>query len=390
MEILFWVLTLFVVYTYIGYPSLILFASKIKNKKVNNVEPSDWPTVTIIIAARDEEKNIKKRLKNLVDQNYPAEKIEIIIVSDGSQDSTNKIVRQFGEQYEDIKVQKVVLIDYSPGRGKPYALNMGVIQANGEIIVFTDARQRFQKNAVQNLVKNFSDPKVGAVSGELILTNENDASKVEMGAYWKYEKLIRKSESQFDSVVGATGAIYAIRKEHYTPIPESILLDDVLIPMKVVLKGYRVVFESTAIAYDHISQNTQQEWRRKIRTLAGNWQLVSMFRELILPMKNRIYFEYYSHKIFRLIVPFTLPIIFILGMVQNGLIYSILTWMQVGLYASIVTGQILPFTRKLRIISLCYFFGVMNAAAVAGFWYWVTGQCNQIWKPAYKLEKGEQ
>jgi len=261
-----------------------------------------------VVAAHNEEQNIENRIKNILSQSYPRKCMEIIIVSDGSTDGTNNIVNQLISQHSQPDSQGIIpinLICYSPPRGKPFALNKGVFAATGEIIIFADSRQRFAEDAIQQLVNNFYDERIGCVSGELIFEETVGSSiQAEMGIYWNFEKWLRKLESKTGSVAGATGAIYAIRKKLFSPIPDQTLLDDVLIPLQVIFQGYRVIFESQASAYDTVSKDIAQEKKRKIRTLAGNWQLLFLEPKIFNLTKNKIFMQFFSHKIFRLVVPY--------------------------------------------------------------------------------------
>jgi len=376
----------FVTYTYFLYPVCIVVISLLRPQPVNKKSFDKWPAISIVLAAKNEESNILKRLNNLLEQDYPPDNFEIIVVSDGSEDNTNSIVSEL-QQTHDMHPQ-IQLIEYSPGRGKANALNRGIAQAKGDVIVLTDARQQFNTDAVKQLLANFSDPKVGAVSGELFFKESSDSNvDIEMGAYWKYEKLIRRSESLCASVIGATGAIYAIRKSLYKPIPAETLIDDVFIPMNVILQGYRVIFDGSAIAYDTVSQDDAQEWRRKVRTQAGNWQLFRLKPDLFTPWYNPVFVQFVSHKIFRLLVPFLLPCILMTGILLEGTLYLILTILQLSVYTGALLGRISPALRHSKIISFSYFFVMMNAAALTGFGYWVSGRCGSVWRQGYTIKE---
>ena len=315
MKIIYWLSLSFIVYTYIGYPVLLYVWSKILPRDINKGDPEYKPSVSVLIAARNEEDNIESRIENLIAQDYPKDKMEIIIVSDGSSDGTNDIVEQLSNDSNDLKDKKsnlINLISYASSRGKPYAINMGIANAKGEIIVFADCRQRFAKNAITELVANFNDVSIGCVSGELVFEESPGSSiEKEMGMYWKFEKSIRKLESRTGSVPGATGAIYAIRKKLFSSLPEQTLLDDVLIPLNVRMQGYRVIFDSKALAYDFVSNDISLEKKRKVRTLAGNWQLLVLRPALIIPVINSLWLKFLSHKIFRLLVPYFVILLFI-------------------------------------------------------------------------------
>jgi poly-beta-1,6-N-acetyl-D-glucosamine synthase len=306
-RLVFWLAAFAIFYTYIGYPAFILLWSKIDKRSTNKKSGYSRPFVTVVIAARDEEENIGARIADILDQDYPKEKLEIIVVSDGSTDGTTTVLDRLTAQINAGRTHNPLLRSLSCGssRGKPSAINMGVSEARGELIVFADCRQRFSTDAITHLVANFSDPEVGCVSGELVFEESRGSSiRAEMDAYWRFEKWLRKLESATGSVPGATGAIYAIRRELFDPLPDPTLLDDVLVPLRVRMKGYRVIFEGSAIAYDTVSKDFLKEKKRKIRTLAGNWQLLLLEPRILNPVKNPLWFKFLSHKTLRLLVPY--------------------------------------------------------------------------------------
>jgi cellulose synthase/poly-beta-1,6-N-acetylglucosamine synthase-like glycosyltransferase len=298
---------LFVAYVYAGYPLLLAVWSAAAGRPIRNraaTDPRAFPTVTVVVAARNEGPRLPGRVANLLEQQYPRG-LEIVVVSDGSTDGTRVVLAPFADRIRLIEL---------PRGGKPTALNAGVAAARGEIVVFADARQRFASDAILALVSNFTDPDVGAVTGELILDCELRADAAEsgiadgVGLYWKYEKWLRRQESHVRSTLGATGAIYAMRRSLWQPLPPEALLDDVLAPMRVVLGGKRVVFEERARAFDRVAPNGPAESRRKTRTLAGNYQILALEPRLLVPFINPVWLQYVSHKIGRLVVPWALVV----------------------------------------------------------------------------------
>lgn len=313
MKTLFWISAIIVVYVYVGYPMVLAAWSRVTRRTPRKSSDGPWPAISIVVAARNEGGRLRGRIRNLLETPYPGPR-EIVVVSDGSTDETTAVVRSFGSA--------VTLIDLPPG-GKPAALNAGVAAANGEILVFADARQRFSSDALVHLVANFADPEVGGVTGELILDAEqpealqgallgasNSAPESTVGdgvgLYWRYEKWLRKHESLVWSTLGATGAIYALRKTLWRPLPHDTLLDDVLAPMRAVLAGQRIVFDDRARAFDRASRDAATESRRKVRTLAGNYQILAHEPRLLLPFVNPVWIQYLSHKVGRLLIPWAL------------------------------------------------------------------------------------
>lgn len=377
--ILFWFSLLFIVYTYLGYPLILFVLSFIRRKQIYKKHSLDLPYVSIVIAAKNEEGLIAGRLKNLLQQDYPSKLLEIVVVSDNSTDDTALIVERLAEA---TKTPKIILLHQDMGQGgKPAALNKGVLRAKGEVIVFADCRQRYSEEAIRQLIANFQDQTVGCVSGELLFVEDSESDiEVEMGAYWKYEKLIRKLESATGSVVGATGAIYAIRKNLFKPLPDETLLDDVLVPLNVAEQGMRVIFDGAATAFDTISNKIGNEWKRKTRTLAGNWQLLSLNTNLINPLSSPLWWRLFSHKISRLLVPFFLTILIVSSFQESGIFPRMVLWIQTIVYLSAVLGHFVPSVRKYIGLGLTYFFCVLNLAAFVGWCKWITGKTETGWK----------
>lgn len=329
METIFIILLSFILYSYIGYPIIIRIYSIFFKKSID--KSFILPDISIVIAARNEEKNIENRIYNIIEQKYPKNKLELIIVNDGSSDNTSVILDDL-----QVKLNTKLLSNGTtfkvesnyPSKGKPASINKGVSVATSDIIVFADCRQSFKDDAIQQLINNFSDKRVGCVSGELIFVEKYGSNiQLEMGTYWNFEKWLRKLESDIDSVPGATGAIYAIRKDLFSPIPEETLLDDVLIPMNIVIQGYRVIFDSKAIAFDVISTDISQEKKRKIRTLAGNWQILKLKPAILNPFKNTIFIQFLSHKVCRLLVPYS----FLFALVISFFLKSLLAISFIGM-----------------------------------------------------------
>ncbi len=294
MQFVFWLALFLLVYLYAGYPLIAWFRAVVSPQP--HLREPIAPAVTVVVVAHNEGEKIAGRIQNLQALDYPASQLDIIIASDGSTDDTVARARERADA-------RVVVRAFSSRRGKAAVLNDIVLSARGDIVVLADARQRFEPGSVRALVSNFADPAVGAVSGELMLTSGTSATGDGVSFYWRYEKFMRRHESRRDSTVGATGAIYAIRRPLFEPIPADTILDDVLIPLRMVRRGYRVLFDATARAVDGPSATARQEFVRKARTIAGTFQLFCRERWLLNPLRNRIWFETLSHKGLRLAAP---------------------------------------------------------------------------------------
>jgi cellulose synthase/poly-beta-1,6-N-acetylglucosamine synthase-like glycosyltransferase len=304
MAVLFWSSAALIAYVYVGYPLLLAAWAQLAARppKKRRFAAGHWPAISVIVAARNEGTRLPGRIDNLLALPYDGSR-EVIVVSDGSTDDTAEALAPYVARGE-VRFLEV------PAGGKPLALNAGVAAAGGEILVFADARQRFSRSTLASLVSNFSDPEVGGATGELVLDCESGASSSSIGegvgAYWKYEKWLRRKESVIRSTLGATGAVYALRRSLWRPLPAGTLLDDVLAPMRAVLDGWRVVFDEDAVAEDRAAPDGAAEARRKRRTLAGNYQILAQAPRLLIPLANPVWLQYLSHKVGRLIVPWAL------------------------------------------------------------------------------------
>lgn len=375
METLFWICVLFIAYTYVGYPAAVVLWGTYFPRRVE--KRYGTVPVSVVIAARDEEINIRARLENLRAQEYPGELVEIIVVSDGSTDRTAQVVRELGDD-------GVKLLETPGAVGKAEALNLGVAHASHDLIVFADARQRFEPNVIAELVAMLADERVGAVSGELVIERGVGSEVGEgVGLYWNYEKLIRRMESNVYATVGATGSIYAIRKRLYVPLERHALLDDFLVPMRIVMQGYRVLFVRSAKAHDLASSTVSQEFARKVRTLAGNFQAMALEPRLLHPTANPVFVQFVSHKLTRLLVPYAFALAVVASALAGGWFYTFAFWLQVVVFAA----GFLNHTRMRegfagRLLRLSWTFTVLNAAAVMGLWVYATGKERTVWKRA--------
>ncbi|MFV0438592.1 MAG: glycosyltransferase family 2 protein [Desulfopila sp.] len=380
-ELIFWFSGIFIFYTYIGYPLSLWFIRSFASREVVKIETTEWPSVTVVIAAKNEERNIGKRIENIQSQKYSGPPIEIIVVSDGSTDDTDNILRILKSDEQKLAGVELKVLTQPHSLGKPAALNKAIGAAGGEIVVFADARQTFSEDAIQQLVGSFTDSLVGGVSGELLFYQDDQNSLlVEMGTYWRYEKFVRQLESASGSVMGATGAIYAIRRRLYRPIRPETLLDDVLIPLNVISQNYRVVFENKARAYDVVSEQVAGEWKRKVRTLAGNWQLVGSLGVLDQATRYHFLYRFFWHKFARLLVPFFLVFLLASSLLTNAVGYRLVFWLQMLCYLCVFLTHYVGFLKKITFLKVLYFFFVLNGAAVMGFWVWLSGGCKRIWK----------
>jgi biofilm PGA synthesis N-glycosyltransferase PgaC len=285
----------FCVYTLFGYPLLLGLVARWRTRPVRK---APWPaTVSVILPVYNGEPWMAAKLQSILALNYPAELVEILVVSDGSTDATASIVGGFTGR------AKIVFLALPRG-GKAAALNAALERATGEILFFTDVRQQLHPDSLANLVACFADPEVGVASGELVIREGAGLEEASVGLYWKYEKWIRKQLSRLDSVLGATGCIYAMRRELASPLPQGTLNDDMYLPLAAFFRGLRVILDDSALAYDYPTM-LAGEFRRKVRTLAGVYQIVRFYPALLGP-RNRMWIHFFSHKLARLVMPWAM------------------------------------------------------------------------------------
>lgn len=341
-----------IVYVLFGYPVLLGFLARRSERPIRKAHLRK--RVSIILAVRDGERWIARKLDTLAALDYPQELIEILIVSDGSTDETASIVEAAAKP-------NIRLFRLAPG-GKAVALNHAIRHATGDILFFTDVRQALEPSSLQNLVDCFADPQVGVASGELIIVEGETLTEVNVGLYWKYEKVIRKRLSRLDSVLGATGCIYAMRRNLAVELPAGTLLDDVHLPLAAFFRGYRVILDETAKAYD-FPTSLNAEFRRKVRTQAGMYQIMRSFPALLGP-HNRMWIHFVSHKLGRLLLPAALLVVLVASLFLPWPYSVIAVSAQAAFYGLAALDTVLPERAPLkRLSSPVRTFVVLMAAA---------------------------
>lgn len=375
VQILFWCGAALVLYTYLGYPALLWIRARARQCPI--IRDDSVRTVSVVIVAHNEEKLIRRRLRNLLCCDFPHESLEIIVACDGATDTTASLARTY-------RAQRVRVLEFVRRRGKSAVLNDTIRHVQGEIVVLTDVRQRFAKDAIRRLVADFAHSDVGAVSGRLILKRAGDRGQTAGGMdfYWRYETFIRLNEARVDSTVGVSGAIYAIRRSCFRRIPDVTILDDVLIPMSIVRAGYRVVYEPAAIAYDRIPVRARSESVRKIRTIGGNFQLLMIAPWLLVPFLNRLWVQTLSHKFLRLVSPLFLITMFALNaMLLSIPLYHAAFVLQGGFYLAGIAGWMQRNRpRKWLVFNVPYTFCLLNFVTVLAFLQFARGHQSAAWE----------
>ena len=370
LEWAFWVSLTGVFYTFIGYIILMALLAKCFPRPTVKGAVKEAPKVSVVLVAYNEGERIRARLENLLASEYPGDKLEIVVVTDGSSDGTPSIVKEFADR-------NVRLLAQSDRGGKAACLNVGVPAASGDIVVLCDARQRFAVETIPNLVANFADERVGAVSGELFIESSSSSVGGGVDIYWKLEKIVREAEARFSSVIGATGAVYAIKRELFQPIPPDTLLDDVLIPMQIATQGHRVGFDPSAPAFDPQTTDPVQEKRRKRRTLAGNFQLLFRYPGWMMPWRTGLWWQLISHKYSRVCAPALMLVMF----VSNALLcpkplYEWIFYAHCGFYLLAAMGALLKGI-KTKLLSIPSGFVFLNLMSVLGLWDYLRGTYRQ-------------
>lgn len=370
-ELLFWASLAALFYTFIGYALCIGLLAKLAGRPPGKSAPASPPFVSVVLVAFNEQDRIIPRIENLLAANYPADRMEVLVVTDGSTDSTAARLRALADP-------RVRVLAREQRSGKSACLNAAIPAATGEIVVLCDARQRFAPHTIPELVANFSDPGLGAVSGSL----EIDPAATGVGGgvdlYWKLEKFIRGCEGRFSSTIGATGAVYAIRRELFQPIPDDTLLDDVVIPMQIAVNhGRRISFDPTAPAYDPQTTDPAKEKRRKLRTLAGNFQLLAHHPGWLLPWRTGLWWQLLSHKYSRIVAPVFMVTMFAANVaLADGPFYRAVLLAHCAFYALAVAGLALPGLRR-KPFSVPAGFVFLNLMTVGGFVNWLRGAYRQ-------------
>ena len=377
IPLMFWTSVAIVAYVFVGYPIALTAWGALRPRPWQK-EPLE-PSISIVMAAHNETAWLTSKIRNLLSLDYPQGRIDILIGSDGSTDGT-------AEQLLAITDPPVRVFIFPERKGKPSVLNALVPKAHGEIVVLSDVRQTFDRQVLRWLSQSFADPNVGAVSGELIMTRGGTLTAVAEGSgfYWRYEKFVRSRECIIDSTL-VSGAIYAIRKALFEPIPEDTLVDDLLIALRISHRGYRVVFERDAHAYEGSPDTSAPEFTRKVRTLAGVFQLFARERWLLIQQRNRLWWQTTSHKALRMLVA-PLQCVALSGnlaLARESTFSRITLLAQLFFYAAAIAGWLLPQSwKKPLAITFPYIFCLLSWATVIAFVRWIRGRQTVTWDKA--------
>lgn len=387
LKILFWILLFIIIYTYIGYGILLFVIIKIRRffkigKKVE-IDPTYEPEVTLFIAAYNEKDYVEAKMKNTLSLEYPKEKINIIWVTDGSDDGTPDLL----QGYPNTTVHHL-----DARNGKIGAMNRGMEFVKTPIVIFSDANTNLGKESIRRIVNLFGNPKVGCVSGEKrIIDKESDvASGAGEGMYWKYESALKKWDAELYSVVGAAGELFAIRTKLYRHVEKDTLLDDFMISLRVAQDGYTIQYDPEAYAIETASANVKEELKRKVRISAGGIQSIVRLRSLLNIFKyGTLSFQYISHRVLRwsltpLCLVLLIPVLTILAANDGFLSFSLYTtifWLQLLFYAAALLGWFLENREtRVKILFIPYYFFIMNLSVVLGFFRYMKNSQSVNWE----------
>lgn len=375
---IFWTAVGAVLYPYVVYPLLLLLCHPLIRRTASHPDDSYRPSVSVILAAYNEESCIREKLENCLGLDYPSDKIEILVGSDASEDNTNKIAGTFAER-------GVRLFEYQQRGGKMSVVNRLVSEATGEICVFSDISELFDADAVLKLVRHFADRQIGAVTGNHLYDPEKSGMGIGTRFYWRFQRLLQSIESRLYTICMCDGTIYAARREWYVPPTANTINDDVAVPLGIILQGKRVIFESKAVARGKVLQQTRRFFRQKIRSQSGKYQNFFRFPGMLLPWPPARFWIYLSHSIMPVLVPwFMLLALFTNVLLAASLDSPLFLWLlilQMGFYALAILGSLADrFNWYLPLTAIPFYFVTANIGSIFGFFAFLGGAQSAAWR----------
>jgi len=379
LETVFFVSAVLLVYHYALYPAVVITCAGLA--RLQSVpSPASWPRVSVIIAAYNEERVIAAKLRNTLALDYPRECLEIIVVSDGSNDETEAIVGSFSPQ-------GVVSLHQAQRRGKTAALNRAVKRAGGDIVVFSDANNDFAPDAIRKMVRHFSDPRVGGVCGAKRIKPDPDRqSSVGDGLYWRYESAVKFAESRLGTITNADGEIFALRRDLYRTVPEHIINDDAQITLDLIGQGYRVRYEPEAHSYEFASIHIQDDFHVKVRMVAGGFQTLFENASALFPLRSWFAWAFFSHKTLRWLAPlFLIAVLIASAALSAEPLYRVALAAQLGFYGLALAGYWRVDRGPVPLaISIPFYFTTMNLAALWGLLRFLRRSQTVQWRKAQR------
>ena len=376
LEFAFWVCVALIGYVYVLYPIVVWGLAHVFGRMpvCDTLAEADLPLVSVLIAAHNEEKVIADRIANALALDYPADRLEIVIASDGSSDETSRIVRRVSDR-------RVRLLESPLRRGKATVLNAAFRMLRGDIVLLSDANTFTDVEVLRRMVRWFTDPRVGIVCGRLVLTDPATGRNVD-SLYWRYETFLKSCEGRLGALLGANGAVYAIRRSCFTGIRNDTLVDDFVIPLVARLRSdCAIIYDDTAIAYEETAPDLRSEFRRRSRIGAGGFQSVVRLRRLFGPRNGWIAFSFLSHKVLRWLCPFWMIGAFVTNLaLARDPVYRLILIGQVLGYGLSTVGLAAGTRGVPKVLRLATMFTTMNAALLIGFWLWASGGQRGVWQ----------
>lgn len=371
---------LVIAYAYFGYGALIWLISRFVGKPPRLTD--ELPPVSVVIAAYNEAPIISARIENVLALDYPADRLELLVVTDGCTDGTEAAIRAYAHD------PRVRLLSRSVRSGKVNALNAAIPLAKGDIIVGSDANCFFRPDCIRQLVRHFGDPRVALVAGEKRIHQGAGSVSLGEGLYWRYESWLKTLDSKVSTALGATGEVFAMRKAVFKPMPTDAIIEDFMLSMGLVRDGYRVVYEPAAIATEDASASFADEFKRKVRIVAGGWQSVVRLWPLLLPTRGLVWFQYVSHRVLRwILVPSLLPVALGANLVLavHGRYQGLLA-LQLAMYLAAFCGYLLQ-RRGIRwkVFYVPFYFAFLNVAALLGAYRYLAKRQPVTWEKARRL-----
>ena len=374
MIIIFWVSLSLLFYTYAGYPILLWVFSHRRRRA--SISPTFKPNVTMVVPAYNEEELIEEKILNCLSLNYPREKLEVIVVNDGSTDGTGEIISRYAKS-------GIMVQENSTPMGKIGVMNATVPEAYGEVVVFSDASAMLERDAVTQLVNHFHNEDVGCVSGRYIY-NDSESTSTDShgneGLYWKYEAFIKEREGKFGTVIGSHGALYGIRKELFSPLETHTINDDLVLPLMAIEKDYRTVYEKGSVARERSRSDIENEFFRRVRIMRGNCRQIFDFWRLLNPFRKMVSLQFVSHKLLRVLSP-----ILVMGMLASSIVCNhplcrLMLWGQGLFYLTALFGSFQQRGEmRFRLFSLPYYFVFIQCATVIGIFQFLFGSKKIQW-----------
>ena len=377
LELIFWLCAALVVYVYVGYPLLLKLVHLLVGRAPVH-EPAPEPSLTLVVSAFNEEASIRDKLDNTLQLDYPSERLQVLVVSDASDDRTDDIVREYANR-------GVTLLRMPERGGKTVGLNAALREASGAVVVFSDANAMYRRDALRRLAAPFADPAVGAVVGESTYHDSETASEASESLYWKYETAIKRLESETGSVVGGDGAIYAIRRSLYVPM-RADALSDFVNPLQIVKSGHRCLYEPAAQSVEKAAEGFDREFRRKVRIVNRAWRAMLTMPELLNPFRYGFFaVKLISHKLLRWLAPLFLLLLLVASLALAGRA-PLLAWAlaaQLAFYALALAGHALRQRERMpRLLSVPYYFSLVNIASARGILDAFKGETYTTWTTA--------